>query len=107
MPKLGTWQLTEHKDKTWVQGQNLGTTFDYRGRQIALTDKTLWQGFLDKIKVGPRFASLRFGKMIEVQLVQGEKCKEKNGPQIHVEIGALYNSSYSAQLVLEKMTKKN
>ena len=24
------------------------------------------QGFLDKIKVGPRIASLRFGKMIEV-----------------------------------------
>ena len=28
-------------------------------------------------------------------------------PKIVVEIGALYNSSYSAQLAVEKMTKKN
>ena len=42
------------------------SSFSLEKRQIALTDKTLWQGFLDKIKVGPRIASLRFGKMIEV-----------------------------------------
>ena len=42
------------------------SSFSLEKRQIALTDKTLGQGFLDKIKVGPRIASLRFGKMIEV-----------------------------------------
>ena len=42
------------------------SSFSLEKRQVALTDKILWQGFLDKIKVGPRIASLRFGKMIEV-----------------------------------------
>ena len=33
--------------------------------------------------------------------------QRKKTPKIVVEIGALYNSSYSAQLAVEKMTKKN
>ena len=33
--------------------------------------------------------------------------KEKMTPKHVVEIGALYNSYYSAQLAVEKMTKKN
>ena len=42
-------------------------------KRVALTDKTLRQDFLDKIKVRPRIVSPRFGKMIEVQLVQKRK----------------------------------
>ena len=62
-------------------------------KQVALTEKTLRQYFLDKIKVRPRIVSPRFGKMIEVQLVQ-KSNKQKRSTKFVVEIGALHNTSY-------------